>query len=244
MSRLLLVTGGGRGIGAAIARAAARDGWAVAVNYVASAEHAEATAAAIRAEGGTAHALRADVSDPDQVALLFAQIDTLGAPLRGLVNNAGGSADFRIAEMTPEQYDRIMNGNVRSAAFCARHAIPRMAAAGGGTIVNMSSRAAVLGGQPGRVIYAAAKAALDGFTVGLANEVGKQNIRVVGVRPGVIATDSQVARAGAERLAAMTATIAAGRPGTPEDVADVVAFLLSDGARYITGSTVDIAGGR
>ena len=244
--RVLLVTGAGRGIGAAVARAAAQDGWTVAVNYRSDEAAANATVAAIRAAGGKAEAIRGDASDPDAVEGIFQAADRLG-PLKGLVNNAGGSADFRIADATQADYAKVIDSNLRSTVFCSGAAVRRMATdrgGPGGVIVNIGSRAAVLGGQPGRVMYAAAKAAVDGFTIGLANEVGKSGIRVNCVRPAVIRTESHEARAGAERLKQITAAIALGRPGEPEEVADLVCFLLSDKSGYMTGALVDIGGGR
>lgn len=243
---VLLVTGGGRGIGAAVAKAAAREGWVVAVNYRSDEASAAATVQAIRSEGGEAEAIRGDASDPAAVEEIFRAADRLG-PLKGLVNNAGGSADFRIADITPADYARVVDSNLRSTVFCSAAAIRRMATdrgGAGGVIVNIGSRASVLGGQPGRVMYAAAKAAVDGFTIGLANEVGKLGIRVNCVRPGVIRTESHEARAGAERLRQITAGIALGRPGEPEEVADLVCFLLSEKSSYMTGALVDIGGGR
>lgn len=239
MSRgVLLVTGAGRGIGAAVARAAAADGWHVVVNYARDAASAEAVAAEI---GGIA--VQGDATTPEGIEALFAAVDAIG-PIKGLVNNAGGSADFAIAEMTLAQYDGLMNANLRSTAFCSAAAVRRMAASGGGAIVNIGSRAAQTGGQPLRVMYAAAKGAVDGFTKGLANEVGKQGIRVNCVRPGVIRTATHEAKAGPERLRTMTAAAALGRPGEPEEVAQLVTFLLSDRAAYMTGALVDIGGGR
>lgn len=247
MSRgVLVVTGAGRGIGAAIAKAAAADGWIVAVNYARDAASADATVAAIGAAGGKAVAIQADVQTEAGVEALFRAADALG-PLKGLVNNAGGSAEARIAEITTAEYDRMMDGNLRPTVFCAREAVRRMASdrgGAGGVIVNIGSRASVLGGQPGRVMYAAAKGAVDGFTVGLANEVGKLGIRVACIRPGVIRTESHEARAGAERLKQMTAPAALGRPGEPEEVAALAVFLLSPGASYMTGALVDLGGGR
>lgn len=243
---VLLVTGGGRGIGAAVAKAAARDGWTVAVNYRSDDASAEAVVDAIRAAGGRAEAIRGDASDPGAVEAIFQAADRLG-PLKGLVNNAGGSADFRIADATPADYAKVIDSNLRSTVFCSGAAVRRMATdrgGSGGVIVNIGSRAAVLGGQPGRVMYAAAKAAVDGFTIGLANEVGKAGIRVNCVRPGVIRTESHEARAGAERLKQITAGIALGRPGEPEEVAELVCFLLSEKSGYMTGALVDIGGGR
>ncbi|PZW44940.1 NAD(P)-dependent dehydrogenase (short-subunit alcohol dehydrogenase family) [Humitalea rosea] len=241
MTGLLLVTGAGRGIGAAIARAAARDGWQVVVNYARDAESAAAVVAAITAAGGSAQAVQGDATTVEGIAALFAAVDAIG-PIKGLVNNAGGSADFAIADMTAGDYDGILNANLRSTAFCSAAAVQRMTA--GGAIVNIGSRASQTGGQPLRVMYAAAKGAVDGFTKGLANEVGKRGIRVNCVRPGVIRTATHEARAGAQRLAQMTAPAALGRPGEPEEVAELVVFLLSDRAAYMTGALVDIGGGR
>jgi NAD(P)-dependent dehydrogenase (short-subunit alcohol dehydrogenase family) len=244
--RVLLVTGGGRGIGAAVAKAAAKEGWAVAVNYRSDDASAQAVVGAIRAAGGQAEAIRGDASDPDAVEAIFQAADRLG-PLKGLVNNAGGSAEFRIADVTLADYAKVLDSNLRSTVFCSAAAVRRMATdrgGSGGVIVNIGSRAAVLGGQPGRVMYAAAKAAVDGFTIGLANEVGKSGIRVNCVRPGIIRTESHEVRAGAERLKQMTAAIALGRPGEPEEVADLVCFLLSPKSAYMTGALVDIGGGR
>jgi len=243
---VLVVTGAGRGIGAAIAKAAAADGWHVAVNYARDEASAHATVAAIAATGGTARAIQADVQSEAGIAALFEAADAMG-PLLGLVNNAGGSAEAKIADITAADYDRMMDGNLRTTVFCSREAVRRMATdrgGAGGVIVNIGSRASVLGGQPGRVMYAAAKGAVDGFTAGLANEVGKLGIRVCCVRPGVIRTESHEARAGADRLKTMTAAIALGRPGEPEEVAGLVTYLLSPAASYMTGSLVDIGGGR
>jgi NAD(P)-dependent dehydrogenase (short-subunit alcohol dehydrogenase family) len=246
MDRVLVVTGAGRGIGAAIARAAAADGWTVAVNYARDAESAAATVRAIEAAGGRARAIQADATSESGIESLFREADALG-PLGGLVNNAGGSAEARIADITAADYDRMMDGNLRSTVFCSREAVRRMATdrgGAGGVIVSIGSRASVLGGQPGRVMYAAAKGAVDGFTVGLANEVGKLGIRVLCIRPGVIRTESHEARAGADRLKQITAPIALGRPGEPEEVAALAAFLLSPRSSYMTGTLVDVGGGR
>jgi NAD(P)-dependent dehydrogenase (short-subunit alcohol dehydrogenase family) len=248
VSKVLLVTGAGRGIGACIARACAAEGWTVAVNYLRDEASAQSVVDAIRNAGGTAMAIQGDAASEAGATALFAALDRMAlGQLKGLVNNAGGSADFRIADMTTADFDKLMDGNFRATAFCSREAVRRMATdrgGQGGVIVNIGSRASVLGGQPGRVMYAAAKGAVDGFTVGLANEVGKSGIRVLCIRPGVIRTESHEARAGADRLKQITSAIAMGRPGEPEEVADLAAFLLSDRASYMTGSLVDIGGGR
>jgi NAD(P)-dependent dehydrogenase (short-subunit alcohol dehydrogenase family) len=247
---VLVVTGAGRGIGAAIAKAAAADGWTVAVNFARDADSANATVHAIESAGGKARAIQADVMTEAGIAALFEAADAMGR-VKGLVNNAGGSADARIADITAADYDRMMDGNLRTTVFCSKEAVRRMATdpsspwgGEGGVIVNIGSRASVLGGQPGRVMYAAAKGAVDGLTVGLANEVGKLGIRVCCIRPGVIRTESHEARAGADRLKQITAPIALGRPGEPEEVAALATFLLSPGAAYMTGALVDIGGGR
>ena len=243
---VLVVTGAGRGIGAAVAKAAAADGWTVAVNYARDAASAQATVDSITAAGGSAKAIQADVRSEAGIAALFVAADELG-PLQGLVNNAGGSAEARIADLTAADYDGQMDSNLRTTVFCSREAVRRMATdrgGSGGVIINMGSRASVLGGQPGRVMYAAAKGAVDGFTVGLANEVGKLGIRVNCIRPGVIRTESHEARAGAERLRQITAPVALGRPGEPEEVAQLAVFLLSPAASYMTGALVDLGGGR
>jgi NAD(P)-dependent dehydrogenase (short-subunit alcohol dehydrogenase family) len=225
-----------------VARAAAADGWKVAVNYLRDEAAAQGVVEAIVAAGGLAEAVRGDATSPADIEALFAAVDLLG-PLKGLVNNAGGSADFRIAEMTEADYARILDANLRSTAFCSAAAVRRMAG-GGGAIVNIGSLASRTGGQALRVMYAAAKGAVDSFTIGLANEVGKQGIRVNCVRPGVIATESHAAKAGPDRLRQITAGIALGRPGEPDEVAQVVAFLLSDRSSYMTGALIDIGGGR
>ena len=247
MNGTVLVTGGGRGIGAAVSILAAQKGWTVAVNYLKAADRAAAIVRDIEAAGGAALAVQGDVGREDDVMRIFGAIDAELPPLRGLVNNAGGSFDFKVEDMTASQLDRMMAANVHSAVFCAREAIRRMSTARGGkggAIVNVSSRASVLGGQPGRVLYAAAKGAIDSFTVGLANEVGKVGIRVNAVRPGPIVTEAHDDRGGEAHLNKVTQAIALGRPGRPHEVAEAIVFLLSDAASYMTGALVDVSGGR
>jgi NAD(P)-dependent dehydrogenase (short-subunit alcohol dehydrogenase family) len=247
MSGAVLVTGGGRGIGAAVSRLAAARGYAVAVNYLKAADRAEALVREIEDAGGTALAVQGDVSEEADVLAVFAAIDAKLGPLRGLVNNAGGSADTKIEDMTGEQLARMLAANFHSVALCSREAVKRMSTArggAGGTIVNVGSRASVLGGQPGRVLYAAAKGAVDSFTIGLANEVGKVGIRVNAVRPGPIVTEAHDDRGGEAHLNKVTQAIALGRPGRPHEVAEAIVFLLSDASSYMTGALVDVSGGR
>jgi NAD(P)-dependent dehydrogenase (short-subunit alcohol dehydrogenase family) len=247
MSGAVLVTGGGRGIGASVARLAAMRGYAVAVNYLRAADRAEAVVREITAGGGTAIAVQGDVSVEADVLKVFAAVDARLGPLRGLVNNAGGSADFMVVDMTGAQLAHMLTANFSSVALCAREAVKRMSTARGGqggAIVNVGSRASVLGGQPGRALYAAAKGAVDSFTVGLANEVGKVGIRVNCVRPGPIVTEAHDDRGGEAHLNKVTAAIALGRPGRPQEVAETIVFLLSDASSYMTGALVDVSGGR
>jgi len=247
MSGAVLVTGGGRGIGASVARLAAMRGYAVAVNYLRAADRAEAVVREITAGGGTAIAVQGDVSVEADVLKVFAAVDARLGPLRGLVNNAGGSADFMVVDMTGAQLAHMLTANFSSVALCAREAVKRMSTARGGqggAIVNVGSRASVLGGQPGRALYAAAKGAVDSFTVGLANEVGKVGIRVNCVRPGPIVTEAHDDRGGEAHLNKVTAAIALGRPGRPQEVAETIMFLLSDASSYMTGALVDVSGGR
>ncbi len=241
--RVALVTGGGRGIGAACARALAADGWTVVVNYLRD----EAAAAGVARDVG-GHALQGDVTTAAGAAALFASLDALGlGPLRGLVSNAGGSADFRIADMTEAEYDRVMDGNLRSAAFCAREAVRRMGTdrgGQGGAIVNIGSRAAEIGGAFEFIHYAASKGAVDSLTFGLAREVVEEGIRVNAVAPGMIDTDIHAAAGIPERVGRIVPMVPMKRLGTPEEVAELVLWLASDAASYVTGEVVKVSGGR
>jgi NAD(P)-dependent dehydrogenase (short-subunit alcohol dehydrogenase family) len=247
MSGAVLVTGGSRGIGAAVSRILAKRGYTVAINYLKAADRAEALVREITDAGGKAITVQGDVSIEAEVLKVFATVDAKLGALRGLVNNAGGSAVFPVEDMTGEQLAHMFASNFFSTALCAREAVKRMSTARGGqggAIVNVGSRASVLGGQAGRVLYAAAKGAVDSFTVGLANEVGKVGIRVNCVRPGPIVTEAHDDRGGEAHLNKVTAAIALGRPGRPHEVAETIAFLLSDAAAYMTGALVDVSGGR
>ncbi len=247
-SGVLLVTGAGRGIGAGIARMGASRGYAVCVNYGRSQIEAETLAHDIEAAGGRALAVQADVGDADQVAHLFATMNTALGPLTALVNNAG-SLETRqpLEDMEPEFLGRIFAVNTFSCFYCAGQAIKRMSTAHGGkggAIVNISSKAAVLGGLPGWSHYAASNGAIDSFTISLAREVGPQGIRVNAIRPGVIPTDIQKAATDVDFPAAARQTTSLGRMGTVEEVAEAALWLLSEQASYVHGIVLDVSGGR
>jgi NAD(P)-dependent dehydrogenase (short-subunit alcohol dehydrogenase family) len=246
MSAWVLITGGSRGIGAATARRCAAAGWDVAVNYAQDSAAAEALAAGIRAQGRRALALQADVGDAAQVAALFERLDDAGGRLAGLVNNAGIVAPAaRLQDMTPERWRRLFDVNVMGTLLCCQQAARRMSTARGGqggAIVNLSSRAAEYGSAGIYVDYAATKGAVDTLTRGLGRELIAEGIRVNGVRPGIIETDIH-ANSGMDASGAAT-TIPIQRLGRPEEIAEAVAWLLSDAASYTVGATLDVGGGR
>ena len=246
---IMLVTGGGRGIGASIARAAARDGWTVAVNYRSSKDKAEAVVAEIEASGGRALALQADVSREDQVVDMFKTIDDAFGPVRALVNNAAIDHSASVAESELADVERVFATNIFGPWVCAREAVRRMSTArggAGGVIVNISSLSAKTGGLPSDVMYAASKGAMDAFTLGLAKEVGKEGIRVVAVRPGITRTEIFDAyEGGLERVSAIAEReTAIGRIAEPEEVAELAIWLASDKASYVTAALYDITAGR
>jgi NAD(P)-dependent dehydrogenase (short-subunit alcohol dehydrogenase family) len=244
----LVITGASRGIGAASARLAAANGYAVAVNYASARADAESVVREIVAAGGIAHAIAGDVSREADVLSLFAEAhETLG-PIVGLVNNAGvtgGSA--RVVEVSAEQLQRTLAVNVTGSFLCAREAVRRMAHSRGGVggaIVNVSSIAARLGGAGEWVHYAASKGAIDSFTRGLAIEVAADGIRVNAVSPGLIETDIHTTSSIPNRLATLAPTVPMRRAGTPEEVAETILWLLSEKASYVSGTIVDVGGGR
>lgn len=248
MNPVLLITGGGRGIGAAVARLAAAQGWDVAVNTVRDMASAQAVAAEVQALGRRALAVRADVSDEAAVRALFARVDAELGPLRGLVNNAG-VVDIaqRVDEMSLARWQRMFAINVQGTFLCTREALRRMSTQHGGTggsIVNLSSAAARLGSAGQYVDYAAAKAAIDTFTLGVAREVAHEGVRVNAVRPGIIDTDIHASGGQPDRVQRMAPQVPMQRAGTAEEVAQAVVWLLSDQASYTTGSVLDVAGGR
>ncbi|AGB72724.1 MULTISPECIES: SDR family oxidoreductase [Rhizobium] len=245
---LLLVTGGSRGIGAAVCLAAAQHGWAVAVNYASNKDAAEAVVGTIVDAGGEAIAIAGDVGKPEDIKSIFAKVDAHFGRIDGLVNNAGiVDSVHRIDEMTSERLDRMFRINVTGSILCAGQAVLRMSTrhgGKGGVIVNVSSMAAILGSAGQYVDYAASKAAIDTFTLGLAREVATEGIRVNAVRPGIIDTDIHASGGLPDRARDMSPLIPMQRPGTADEVADAVLYLLSPHASYITGSILNVSGGR
>ncbi len=248
MSRVALVTGGSRGIGAACALLAAKDGWAVAVNYTQNSLAADEVVRQIRAAGGTAMAVQADVGDEAQVMRMFEQVDAKLGRLSALVNNAGVvDVSQRVDEMSVARLERMFRINVTGSFVCAREAIKRMSTkhgGSGGVIVNLSSAAAKLGSPGQYVDYAAAKAAIDVMTFGLAKEVGAEGIRVNAVRPGLIDTEIHASGGLPNRARELAHLVPMQRPGSAEEVARAIVWLMSDDSSYTTGSVVDVTGGR
>lgn len=245
MSRILLVTGASRGIGAATARLAAQRGYAVCINYRQDAAAAEAVAAGIIDAGGDAVAIRADVSEEADVLRLYDAIDARYGRLDALVNNAGIlERQTGIEGIDADRALRIMKTNVIGPMLCAREAVKRMSRRQGGAIVNVSSAAARTGSPGEYVDYAASKGAIDTFTRGLALEVATQGIRVNAVRPGFIRTDMHADGGEPGRVARTAPSIPMRRGGEPEEVAEAILWLLSDAASFTTGSCLDVAGGR
>lgn len=247
--RVLMVTGGSRGIGAAcVVKAAAAGYGRIALNYTRDAEAAERTAQAARALGAEVAVIQADVGRRPEIERLFAQTDARLGRVTHLVNNAGitGRAG-PLSEADPEEMARVVDLNVTGAMLVAQQAVRRMSAAGGGSggaIVNLSSMAATLGSAGEYVWYAASKGAMDSFTIGLAREVAREGIRVNAVAPGLIATDIHDAGGTPGRLERLIPTTPIARPGTAEEVAQAVLFLLSEAASYTTGAVLKVSGGR
>ena len=248
MNQVLLITGASRGIGAATARLAAQAGWAVAVNYTANSLAADEVVRAIRASGGNAITVQADVADEAQVLRMFEKIDAKLGRLTGLVNNAGVvDVTARLDEMPVARWRRMFDINVIGSLLCAREAVRRMSTrhgGDGGSIVNVSSAAARLG-APGQYLdYAATKGAIDSFTIGLAREVAAEGIRVNAVRPGLIETDIHASGGLPDRVRDLQHQVPMQRGGTAEEVAQAIVWLLSDAASYTTMSLLDVSGGR
>jgi NAD(P)-dependent dehydrogenase (short-subunit alcohol dehydrogenase family) len=248
LEQVVLITGGSRGIGAATALLAARQGYAVAVNYAAQAGAADAVVQAIRAGGGRAMAVQADVAQEDQVLAMFARVDAELGRLTALVNNAGVvDVTARVDEMDAARLRRMFDINVIGSFLCAREAVRRMSTrhgGQGGAIVNVSSAASRLGSPGQYVDYAAAKGAIDVMTVGLAKEVAAEGIRVNAVRPGLIETDIHASGGLPDRVRDLAHLVPAQRGGTADEVAQAIVWLLSPQASYTTMALVDVSGGR
>jgi len=245
---ILLVTGGSRGIGAATALAAAQAGYAVAVNYQSNSLAADEVVRTIRDSGGQAMALQADVSREDEVLAMFARVDAKWGPLAALVNNAGVvDVSSRVDGMRVARLSRMLNTHVLGSFVCAREAVLRMSTrhgGAGGGIVNLSSAAAKLGSPGQYVDYAACKGAIDTFTIGLAKEVAAEGIRVNAVRPGIIETDIHASGGEPDRAQRLAPQVPMQRPGSAQEVAHAILWLLSPQASYCTGALLDVGGGR
>jgi len=244
MSKVTIVTGASRGIGAAAARLLAAAGHAVAVNYNASPEKADAVVAEITAAGGTAIAVQADTAVEADVIRMFETVDAELGPLTGLVNNAGvhGPRD-RVDVLTDAEIAHVLDVNVRGYFLCAREAVKRMSTkhgGGGGVIVNVSSGSAKIGDPGQGVLYAASKGAVDSLNIGLTQEVGGEGIRVNAVSPGLTETDMPPR----EKLDTAKTVVPMGRTGTPEEIAEAIQWLMSDAASYVAGASIRVSGGR
>jgi NAD(P)-dependent dehydrogenase (short-subunit alcohol dehydrogenase family) len=248
MDKVLIVTGGGRGIGAATARLAGARGFKVAVNYHSNGDAAQTVVDSITQAGGTALAIQADVSTDAGVSHLFETVDQNLGTVDALFANAGTLTEYRpIQEATIEDLETIWRGNITSVFLCAREAAKRMSTktgGKGGSIVINSSAAARIGGANGMLAYAASKGATDTFTLGLAIELGPQGIRVNAVRPGLIETTLHDQTGDLQRLEKLVGGVPMGRTGTAEEVAETVLWLLSDAASYVSGTHVDVSGAR
>jgi len=248
MAGVLLITGGGRGIGAATARLAGERGYRVCVNFRSDEASAEDVVDAVRAAGGTAIAVRADVTRSSEVDRLFRTVDEELGPLTGLVNNAGTlEKQGRLEEFDEDRLARIWAANITGPFLCAGAAVRRMSTrygGAGGAIVNVSSAASRLGSPNEYVDYAASKGALDSMTIGLALEVAAEGIRVNAVRPGLIHTDIHALGGEPGRVDRVAPNLPMRRGGRPEEIAESILFLLSPASSYTTGALLDLAGGR
>jgi len=242
MNNVVIVTGGGRGIGAATSILLAKQGYNVCVNYRTRSENAAKVVAQIKSSGGQAFAYAADVSVEAEVKKLFDVTEKEFGPITHLVNNAGILfTQSRLVDISLERFNKVITTNISSCFLCCREAVKRMN--GGGAIVNVSSGAARTGSPNEYVDYAASKGAIDTLTKGLSMEVAKLNIRVNGVRPSLIHTEMHADGGGPNRVGRLSANIPLQRGGTPLEVANAIAWLLSDEASYVTGTFIDVTGG-
>ena len=248
MSKTILITGASRGIGHATAVLAAQRGWSVGINYSGNEDAARATLAAVSAAGGRGIVIKGDVASEEDVRAMFAATVAAFGGLDGLVNNAGIIAPAaKLADMDLARLQRMFAVNVTGACLCAREAartMSRSRGGRGGAIVNLSSVAAKLGAPGEYLDYAVSKGAVDTLTVGLARELAGEGVRVNGVRPGIIDTDIHASGGRPDRAAQMGPGVPMGRAGTAAEVAEAIVWLLSDAASYVTGTTVDVTGGR
>lgn len=248
MDNVIVITGASRGIGAATARLAAREGYRICINYVSDDQAAQRVLAEVRELGAEAIAVKADVSVEDEIIQLFQRVDAELGPVTALVNNAGTIGQKSpLEQMSEFRLLKLMKTNVVGPMLCSKHALLRMSTrhgGQGGSIVNVSSVAARLGSPNEYVDYAASKGALDTFTLGLAKEVADQRVRVNGVRPGYIFTDFHALSGDPHRVSKLESSIPMGRGGQAEEVAEAIIWLLSDKASYSTGSFIDLGGGR
>jgi NAD(P)-dependent dehydrogenase (short-subunit alcohol dehydrogenase family) len=244
----VVVTGGSRGIGAAVCRLLGARGYQVVVNYASDVDAADAVVADVRAAGSDAVAVRGDVADETDVARMFDAATELG-PLAGLVGNAGitGNTPGRLDEQSAETVRRVLDVNVTGVFLCAREAVRRMSTrhgGNGGSIVLVSSRAAKIGSAGEWVHYAASKAAVDTLAIGLAQEVAREGVRVNVVAPGLVESDLHAAAGMPDRVERMAPGIPMGRAGSPEEIAEGIVWLLSPAASYVTGAVLPVSGGR
>lgn len=247
--RVLVVTGGSRGIGAAVSRRAAADGWDVAVNYARDKAAADKVVAEVQAAGRRAAAIQGDMAIERDVVALFETAAALLGRIGGVVNNAGvvGSPAGRLDQASADMIARVVDLNVTGALLVAREAARRLSTArggAGGAIVNVSSIAAALGAPGEYVWYAATKGAVDSMTVGLSRELAAEGVRVNAVSPGLIETDIHASGGQPDRLKRLGPSVPIGRAGTAEEVAETIVWLLSDAASYVTGANVRVSGGR
>ena len=244
MTKIVLITGGSRGIGAACARLLGRQGYDVAINYAGNSEAAAEVTADILNAGGKAIAVKADVGDPEAVRSLFATVDRELGPVTHLVNNAGIITERgAFVDMSRETVDRMLDVNVKGYIYCCQEAVRRMSTqhgGKGGAIVNISSGAAHMGSANDSILYAMTKGAVNSLTIGLSQELARQGVRVNTLSPGLIATEMPPA----DKLASVGPNLPMGRPGEAEEIAHGVAYLLSDEASYTSGANLRVAGGR